>query len=203
MVGYPKQMASSPWLTQTAYSRSNARSQAVLACTLPPAPACPHEPDKIFLAGCCYLPYPPTKRQSDSRHYLSKLSTRVRSGTVVSYAITENEKEANGNYNAKRYTVTKTNKHPGNNCRLKLIRGGLRNRLLESSQSAKEIDPRLKWSQWRRAAPLTAHSLLSSAVCSLSTFSEKKTPWGLRVLWSKTKHSKKEWLKTAHIWWGL
>lgn len=41
-------------------------------------------------------------------------------------------------------TVTKINKHTGNNCRVKLIRGGLRNRLVESSQSAKEIDTRLQ-----------------------------------------------------------
>lgn len=41
-------------------------------------------------------------------------------------------------------TVTKINKHTGNNCRVKLIRGGLRNRLIESSQSAKEIDTRLQ-----------------------------------------------------------
>lgn len=179
MIGYPRQMAFSPWLTQTAYSRSNACSQAVLAWTLPPAPACPHEPDKFFPASCCYLPYPPTKRQSGSRYSLSKLSLPECSLVQWFYVLSLRMRKRQMEIITLSDTVTKINKHTGNNCRVKLIRGGLRNRLLESSQSAKEIDPRLKWSQWRRAAPLTAQFAVLCSVFTEHILLKRKLHGGL------------------------
>lgn len=98
-------------------------------------------------------------------------------------------------------TVTEINKHTGNNCRVKLIKGGLRNKLMESSRSAKEIDTRLKQSQWRRAAPLTAQFVVLCSVFSEHILLKRKLHGGLEFCDQiNTKHFKKQWLKTAHIW---